>query len=608
MKSRGAGSRSRFPFCLTKWAGLFFGIGCALLVGSAWPHQADRRGASSEPRPAASKVLFRDVAAAAGITPLIICGAKDKSHILEVNGSGAAWFDYDNDGLTDLFIANGSTIENLLKPPAPGQGPRNYLFRNLGNGSFEERASRAGVAAAGWGNAVVAADYDNDGKVDLLVTNFGPNVLFRNNGDGTFKDVTKQAGIAAGDIWHTGAAYGDYDRDGDLDLSVAGYVEFDPRNPPSPQALYCSYRGKPVKICGPRGLKGAPDFLFRNNGDGTFTDVTVQAGVADQHLYYGFAVGFEDLDGDDWPDIFVTNDSNPNYFYRNKRDGTFEEIGAISGAAYSGEGIEQANMGLALGDMDNDGWTDLFITTFSDDNYTLFRNEGKGLFADVSYPSGLGEPTVSYLGWATFFFDFNNDGWKDLFCVNGHVYPEVDRLFTDLTYRQPLQLFENLKNTKFREVSTDTGLGATRIPGRGGAYCDFDNDGDLDVLVTTIDDRPLLLRNDGGNSGGRWIQIRAIGNKSNRDGIGARVKVVSGSCTQYDRVRTGGTFFSGNDLRLHFGLGSDSVVDLVEVYWPSGTVDRITEVGTNQLIIVEEGKGKVAEPTKVSQKMSSAGK
>lgn len=606
-KPRGEGSAWRLPFIRMHWAVLSLVVGCALLARSARPQQAASPG-GSPPLPAASKIVFRDVAAAAGITPLIICGTKEKNYILEIKGTGGAWFDYDNDGLTDLYIANGSTMDDLLHPPASGQRTRNYLFRNLGNGSFEEVAIRAGVAGGGWGNAVVAADYNNDGFVDLFVTNFGPNVLFQNNGDGTFKDVTKQAGIGASDTWHTGAAFGDYDRDGDLDLYVAGYVEFDVRNPPNPLNLYCNYRGKSVKACGPRGLKGAPDFLFRNDGNGAFTDVTAQAGVADLHLYYGLAVAFEDLDGDEWPDIIVTNDANPNYFYRNKRDGTFEEVGLVAGIAYNGEGIEQSNMGLALGDMDNDGWTDLFITTFSDDNFTLFRNEGKGLFADISYPAGLGEPTVGPLGFATFFFDYNNDGWKDLFCVNGHVYPEVDRFFTDLTYRQAPLLFENMKNTKFRSAGGDVGIDGLRIPGRGGAYCDFDNDGDLDVFITAVDDRPLLLRNEGGNTGGRWLQIRTIGTQSNRDGIGARVKVVTGNSTQYDRVRTGGTFLSGNDLRLHFGLGPITHVDLVEVYWPSGTVDRIKGVETNQLIIVEEGKGSVAGATKVPPKAPSAGK
>ena len=312
----------------------------------------------------------------------------------------------------------------------------------------------------------------------------------------------------------------------------------------------------------------------------------------------GFAVLLEDLDGDTWPDIVVANDSGPNYFYKNKKDGTFEEIGTAAGIAYNGEGQEQSNMGIAAGDYDNDGWTDLFITTFAHDNKTLFRNEGKGVFTDVSYPSGLGDPTIAYLGMATFFLDYNNDGWKDIFIVNGHLYPEVDKLLGDEHYLQNPQLFENQGNGKFLEVSGDVGIGALAVGGRGGAYCDYDNDGDVDIAITTIDSRPLLLRNDGGNRSGHWLQIKTVGTKSNRDGIGAWVKVVAGDLTQYDRVRTGGSWLSGNDMRLHFGLGNRQGAELVEINWPSGRVDRLTNVSADQILVVREGEGLIASPYK----------
>ena len=544
--------------------------------------------------PPDSPVAFRDVAPKAGLTPQIICGSAKKDYILEVSGSGAVWFDFDNDTNVDVYLVNGSTIENLLRPGHASDLPHNYLFRNNGDGTFADVTTKAGVKGQGWGNGALAADFNNDGWKDLLVTNFGPNILYRNNGDGTFTDVTAKAGVAGGQTWHTGASFGDYDKDGHLDLFVCGYVEFDVHHPPTPAELSCTVRGKPVKACGPRGLKGAPDFLYRNNGDGTFSDVTARAGITDQRSYYGFSALIEDFDGDTFPDIIVTNDSRPNYFYRNKGNGTFEEIGTRAGIAYNGEGAEQSNMGLAVGDINNDGLMELFITTFADDNYTLFLNEGNGLFTDISYPSGLGEPTIPFLGWATFFFDYNNDGWKDLFCVNGHVYPEVEHLFQDVPYRQRPQLFENIGDKRFKEVTTQVELARLKLSGRGGAFADFDNDGDLDVLIVNMDDRPLLLRNEGGSKTGHWLQVRTIGTKSNRDGIGALVKVVTPDGTQYDRMRCGGNFLSGNDLRLHFGLGTHPRADLVEIHWPSGLVDVLRHVKADQVVVIEEGRGQIA--------------
>ena len=535
-------------------------------------------------------VIFRDVSEHAGVTPLILCGTTQKNYILEVNGSGCAWFDYDNDGYLDLYIVNGSTIDQLKDPARTSESRRNYLFHNNRDGTFNDLTESARVEGGIWGQGVVAADYDNDGFVDLLVTNFGPHILYRNNGNGTFTDVSRAAGVFGGTPWGVGAAFADYDRDGDLDLYIVGYIDFDIHNPPPPRQPSCQYRGVTIGACGPQGLQGAPDVLFRNNGDGTFTDVTAAAGVTDHGLYYGFSVAFEDFDGDEWPDIFVANDSTPNYLYRNKGNGTFEEIAVMSGVALNQEGLEQSDMGVAVGDVDNDGWTDLFVTTFSDDNYTLFHNDGKALFTDNSYPAGLGEPTIPYLGWATFFLDYNNDGWKDLFCVNGHLYPEVDEHLEDVSYRQPSQLFENTGKGRFREVSAEVGLGLLPLrSGRGAAAGDYDNDGDLDICIVNIDDRPTLLRNEGGNEGS-WLQIKVVGSVSNRDGIGAIVKVVAGPLTQYDRVRTGGGYLSSSDTRLRFGLDGQEKADLVEIHWPSGTLDRITDVKANRLLVIQEGK------------------
>jgi len=541
------------------------------------------------PQPA--PIRFVDVSTQAGITPIIISGSREKNYVLEVNGSGACWFDYNNDGYTDLYLVNGSTLERL-QGKSTGPAPRNYLFRNNGDGTFTDVTIQARVPGKGWGFGCVAADYDNDGNPDLFVTNFGPNVLYHNNGDGTFTDVTEKAGVAGGNIWHAGAAFGDYDNDGYLDLYVAGYLDFDIQNP-KPGA--CEYRGIPVKACGPQGFKGAPDILYHNNRDGTFTDVTVKAGVVDRDLYFGFAVVFDDFDNDGWPYIFVANDANPNYLYHNKGDGTFEEIGVAAGVAYNADGKEHSNMGVAVGDYDNDGLMDLFVTTFADDNYALFHNDGKNFFTDVSYPSGVGEPTIPWLGWATFFLDYNNDGYKDLFAVNGHVYPEVDGRLKE-SYRQPLQLFENLGRGKFREVSPAVGLvQLARRSGRGGAYCDYDNDGDIDMVVSNIDDRPMLLRNEGGNTS-NWLELKMAGTASNRDGIGARVKVVTGDLVQYDHVRAGGSFLSGNDIRLHFGLGNRTGVESIEVRWPSGRIDRFQNIPVNRILVVTEGKGISAAP------------
>ncbi|MBV9227650.1 MAG: CRTAC1 family protein [Acidobacteriaceae bacterium] len=528
------------------------------------------------------RIEFRDVTEKAGIRSLIISGGTQKNYVLEVNGSGACWFDYNNDGYPDLYLVNGSTLEALQgKKPRPAT---NHLYRNNRNGTFTDVTEAAHVPGSDWGFGCVAADYDNDGRTDLLVTNFGPNILYHNNGDGTFTEVASHAGVSGGNIWHTGAAFGDYDNDGYVDLYVAGYLDFNVKNP---ELKTCDYRGVKVHACGPLGYRGAPDALYHNNRDGTFTEVTEKAHVVDRNLYFGFTVIFDDFDDDGLPDIFVANDSNPNYLYRNKGDGTFEEVGVSSGVAYNSDGKEMSSMGVAAGDYDNDGRTDLFVTTFANDNYVLYHNDGKGSFSDLSFQSGIGERTIPYLGWATFFFDYNNDGWKDLFNANGHVYPEMGERSKE-SYREPLQLFQNLHNGKFAEVSQEVGLRALPLhSARGGAYCDYDNDGDVDIVVSNIDDQPQLLENVGGNRS-NWLQLKLKGTKSNRDAIGAKVKLTAGDLVQYDRIRAGGSYISGNDLRLHFGLANHATADSIEITWPSGTKQRLTEVKSNQILTITE--------------------
>ena len=513
---------------------------------------------------------FVNVSAGSGLDHVVSSGGLPKRHVLEVNGSGVCWLDYDVDGLVDLYVVNGSTLRQVQGQPGAPRST-NHLYRNMGKGRFRDVTEKAGVPGSGCGFGCVAADYNNDGHTDLYLTNFGPNILYRNGGDGTFSDATKMAGVGGGDVWHAGAAFGDYDRDGDLDLFVPGYLDFDIRKP---EQKTCEYKGLKVHACGPLGYKGAPDALYRNNGDGSFADATSAAGMADKKLYFGFQAVWEDFDNDGWPDLFVGNDSNPNYLYRNKKDGTFEEIGVAAGVAYSADGKELSSMGVAVADYDQDGWMDIFVTTFADDNYVLFHNEGDGIFSDVSFPAGVAEPTVPYLGWGTGFFDADNDTYPDLYCVNGHVFPEVDTGSQE-TYRQPLQLLRNTGTGKFIEQSSNAGLTRLgRFPARGSAYADYDNDGDLDLVVSLMDEKPLLLKNEGGNRG-NWIQIRLQGTVSNRTGVGARVRLTALNRTQTATLRAGESYLSSNDPRLHFGLGSATEAN-VEVVWPSGKVSKST--------------------------------
>ena len=526
-----------------------------------------------------------DVGAEAGVTLLNVCGGPEKDLLLKIAGSGAAFFDYDNDGDMDLLLVNGSTFENLRQ----GGDPMLALYLNDGAGEFSEVTRQSGLHKKGWGMGVCVADYDNDGFQDFYVTAYGPNALFRNNGDGSFSDVTAAAG--AGDArWSTNCAFGDYDRDGDVDLYVANYVFQDEKTTPRPGlSSFCQYRGMDV-LCGPQGLPGEPDVLYRNNADGTFTDMTQPAGIVDPG-YYGFGVIFRDLNNDDWPDIYVANDSNPNFLFRNNQNATFSEVALEAGAALSANGAAQASMGLDAADYDNDGDMDLFVTNFSQDTNTLYQNNGDGSFDVVTHAAGLGESSMSYLGWGTSFVELDNDGFLDLLVANGHIYPEIDHFLLGSTFLQPNQLYRNLGNGRFQEVTAEMGESLLmEKSSRGVAFGDYDNDGDLDILITNLDDRPNLLRNDSGNKK-HWLTVQLVGTKSNRDGIGARIAVRVAQRTQIAEVESGGSYLSHSDSRIHFGLGDATRVEHLEVRWPSGLIETFENLEADQFLCLREGEG-----------------
>ena len=526
-----------------------------------------------------------DVAEQAGITLLNICGSASKDYILEVNGNGAAFFDYDNDGDVDALIANGSTLPNMKQ----GGDQMAALFRNDGKGRFTDVTRASGLSARGWGMGTCIADYDNDGFQDAYVTAFGPNVLFHNNGDGTFTDATARAGV--GDPhWSTNCAFGDYDRDGDLDLYVANYLAFSELTVPRRGASSnCKYLGIDV-MCGPRDLVGEPDVLYRNNGDGTFTDVTRSAGIVDSG-HYGFGVLFTDLDSDGWPDIFVANDSVANLLFRNNRDGTFSEIGLRSGLALSGDGKAQASMGADAADYDGDGRLDVLVTNFSHDYNTLYQNTADGFFNDVSYKAGVASPSLPFLGWGTGFVDLDNDGLLDIFVANGHVYPQIDRFGVGTKYLQRKQLFKNMGTGRFQDVSDEVAGGLLIAKSsRGAAFGDIDNDGDIDVLVINMDDRPTLLRNETITSN-NWITLKLVAKSGNRDAVGARVSLEQAGPAQVSEIRSGGSYLSHNDMRVHFGLGRRTNVPPVKVRWPDGGVEWFDHLTANAIHVLRQGEG-----------------
>jgi hypothetical protein len=533
-----------------------------------------------------SSIHFVDIAAAAGIDVRDLSGGPDKTSILDTVGHGAAWLDYDQDGWLDLYVVNGSTLARLRgKDKSPP--PMCRLFRNRRDGTFSDETIRAGVGGQGlWGMGAAAADVDNDGYPDLYVTGFGRNILYRNRRDGIFEDITAKAGVQGGG-WSTSAAFGDYDLDGDLDLFVARYVDFDIHNFPTG----CLYSGIPV-ACGPMGLTAKPDLLYRNNGNGTFLDVTGTSGIAQGEPYFGLGVIFLDYNRDSYPDIYVANDATPANLWHNNRDGTFSDRGIVSGCALNGDGKEQARMGVDAADYDRSGNQSIFTTNFSGEINSLFRNLDNGLFSDVTEEAGLGAPSIPYLGWGAKFIDYDNDGWQDLFVVNGHIYPEVDTHRLSYTYRQRPLVFQNVRG-HFREVGSQLGkVLLEAICGRGGAFADFDNDGDIDIFIVTMEDLPRLLRNEGGNRT-NFLTLKLEGTKSNRAGFGATIRVQALGALSTVELRNGGSYLSTSDPRAHFGLGSAGEAESVEVTWPSGMRDRLQNVPANRFLTIREGQGLV---------------
>ena len=526
-------------------------------------------------------------------------GSPQKNYIFETTSGGVAIFDYDGDGRPDIYLLNGSTVAALEGKEKP---PRAALYRNLGNWKFEDVTDKAGVANERWGCGVAVGDYDNDGRPDLYVTNFGVSRLYHNNGNGTFSDVAEKLGVARKG-WSTGPSWGDYDGDGRLDLFVPGYADIDLNNlPPSPSEAgkpggvgqnFCQFRGVPV-MCGPRGLTGEGDTLYHQKSDGSFEDTSVKAGVSDPQKYYGFTSAFVHADDDKLLDLIVVNDSTPKLLYINKGDGTFEEVGYPSGVALNENGREQAGMGLAIGDYDNDGRVDFHITNFSDDSNVLYHNDGDGNFTDVTFQAGLGEVTIPFLGWGTSFMDFDNDGWQDLFVVNGHVYPAVDSNQWGTSFAEQALLFRNLKNGKFERVGAAPASGlATAWSSRGLAVGDLDGDGRLDVVINNMDSRPSIWRNVA-SPAGHWLNLRLVGDvekKTSKDAIGSIAYLTTGKTRQRLDVISGAVYCSQNDTTLHFGLGAATKVDKLEIQWTNGAVEAFDVTAIDKTVTLIQGKG-----------------
>jgi enediyne biosynthesis protein E4 len=538
---------------------------------------------------------FVDEAAKAGLTAKNVFGGVDtKKYIIETTGTGVAIFDYDNDGWPDVFVVNGTTLDPLAKGTA---APTNHLYHNNHDGTFTDVTAKAGLAHTGWGQGVCVGDYDNDGNQDLFVTYYGKNALYHNNGNGTFTDVSDKSQVAGtGSAWSTGCAFVDYDRDGKLDIFVATYVDFNVKTAPAPgERASCMWKGVSV-MCGPRGLPWGKNILYHNNGDGTFEDVTAKAKIDRTNGHYGFSVSTFDFDDDGWPDIYVACDSTPSILYRNNHDGTFTDVAVTAGAAFNEDGKEQAGMGSTIGDYNGDGRLDIFKTNFSDDTSTLYRNNGDGTFDDVTFAAGLGLYT-KYLGWGTMFLDVDNDSWPDLLLVNGHVYPEVDSQHLGSDYREPRILYHNKGNGRFEDISANAGPGITAAAsGRGLAIGDLWNDGRISAVISNMSAPPSLVVNQV-RSTNRWIAFKTIGTRSNRDGIGARIRLKIGDRILVDEVRSGSSYDSNNDMRVHFGLGSATKLDWVEVRWPSGLIERFANTRIDAINNLKEGSG---EPGKAA--------
>ena len=513
-----------------------------------------------------------------------------KKYIVESMSGGVVLIDYDHDGWLDIYFTNAPTVQMAIK----GEKSLGVLYRNNHDGTFTDVTVKAGLTTPCFAMGGAVGDYNNDGWPDLYVTCFGGNTLYRNNGNGTFTDVTAKAGVADG-RWSTGAAFGDYDGDGFVDLMVTNYVDFHLNDMPGfGTAIFCKYRGIDVQ-CGPRGLRGAGDSLFHNNGDGTFTDVSKQAGVSDPDGYYGLGVLWADFNNTGRPDIYVANDSTPKFLYKNLGDGKFKEIGLQSGTAVSDDGSEQASMGLAIGDYNHTGRPSIYVTNFSDENDLLYRNNGNWDFKESSYQAGVALPSLPWVKWGTAFVDLDNDGWLDLIAVSGHVYPQVDSLPTGGGYREPKLLHLNQKDGTFCDASAQAGKALTeRRVSRGLAVGDLFNDGQMDVVVGDIDGSPMVLRNHG-IPGRHWISFELTGKKSNRLALNARIKIVSNGVTQTDEVHSGGSYLSQNDLRIHFGLDSATKVDKVQISWPSGLVQNMTNLDTDRFYAITEGEDAVVK-------------
>jgi hypothetical protein len=561
-------------------------LGLLMTAGASRGQGVSSRGIKPQPRGKPSgrpfAARFTDIGQQAGLREPVVYGGVDrKTYIVEVVGCGVAFFDYDNDGWMDLLVLDGTRLEG-----AP-TGATNRLYKNNRNGTFTDVTAKAGLVRTGWSSAVTIGDYNNDGWEDLFITSYGHNVLYRNNGDGTFTDVTKEAGLSQATVrYGSGCTWVDYNRDGHLDLFVANYLNTTIEKLPKPGVNPdCSWKGVAVN-CGPRGLPTGSVQLFRNNGDGTFTEVSEPSGVARATGAYPMTAVAADFDNDGWPDIYVACDSRPSFLFRNNHDGTFREEGLERGAALSEDGLEQAGMGVGIGDVNLDGSLDLFKTHFADDTNVLYLNDGKGLFEDVTSRAGLGVET-RYVGWGAGIVDLDNDGLPDLFVATGSVYPEIERKLPAYPFKTPRLIFRNLGGGRFEELIDEAGPAiAQPHSSRGCAFGDFDNDGDLDILIMNMNEAPSLLRNDI-SGGGHWLKVRLVGSKSNRSAIGSRVIARYGSRQQVQEVTASSSFYSANDPRLHFGLGPETSVDLT-IRWISGAVETIRGVKADQVLTVRE--------------------
>ncbi len=550
----------------------------------------------ASPTGPSSNVQFVDVAHQAGLTiPNVWGSVSHKRSIIETKGSGLAFFDYDNDGWLDIYLTNGDRL-NTTWPS--GKAPISHLYKNNRDGTFTDVTESSGLARTGWQTGVCVGDYNNDGWDDLFCCFLGHNILFHNNGDGTFTDVTKKAGLyQEKGRWGAGCTFLDYDRDSHLDLFICNYVKLDLESiPPIDQTTYCQWKGVPI-MCGPRGLPADTNILYHNNGDGTFTDVSAKSGILKPGPRYSITAVSYDFDNDGWPDIYIAVDSQPSILFKNNHDGTFTDVAVMAGCAYNIDGHEQAGMGVAVADYDCDGWFDIFKTNFVDDTCNLYHNNGDGTFTDVTFPSGIGVNT-RYVAWGCGFIDYDNDGWQDIIQVNGHVYPEVDQYDFGETFKNPRLVYKNLANGTFKDVSSQMGPGISeRFSSRGAAFGDYNNNGRMDALILNLNDPPSLLRNEGVHSS-NWLKIKLIGTKCNRTAIGARVRVITGKHIQMDEVHSGTSVMSQSDLRLHFGVAKFPVIDLVEVKWPTTQkLERFQKVAANQIITIREGDGIIATLT-----------